>query len=780
MNALAQDQFGSLWIGLDGGGLYQHPGNLGSAPDASLVRAPIPALVDKVKSLAIDAQQQIWIGTWGQGLFRYQPKTHKLERITPTNGVDMGTEIMALATDGLGNVWVGTFDRGLFRYSISNGRAEHTAIPNRDPNAIDRIHGLQVDSANNVWIAKDVGGLNVLKAGRTEYHPVLTNHLNGATTVTSICIGRDGLIWAGAPSIGLVSYNVETRTSELFNESNGLANSGVHSILLDSLNRLWISHNAGISALELKDRHFSNYTKAHGIAASQFNNGSGIVLQNGEMAFGNIHGINFFTPKEFQRNDDDFPIVFTHFFVDNEEQHPGSAVLRENIIITRQVMLNHRQSSFSVQFSPLRFDFSDDRQYEYMLRGFDDTWLPAGNRRLISYTNLEPGRYTFMVRNADDTHNRAVSSNSLDIVIVPAWYQTMSFKIFIGALLVMFALAFHRFRIKFLIRQKRMLEERVKERTRAIQEANAELQSHLDEINQMNEQLREHQFEIFEKNKEIQAQNEELMSQHEHIMHQQESLLQAREQLQDINTTLEKTVEARTEQLNNTISNLNKTVFELDRFVYSASHDLSAPLKSINGLVQLINMEQEPAKIYEYTAFIRQTIIKLEAVIKSMVDYARNTHVLVNYENVNLKNLIDEVVNELAFWQEASRFRFINEVDVNLQITTDKARIKVVLHNLVSNGIKYRDHYKEENWIRFTGISSGPYWELTLEDNGIGIRREYLDKVFNMYFRATDSSKGSGLGLFIVKETLAKINGTIHVESELGQGTKFVIRVGVG
>lgn len=780
VNALAQDNAANLWIGLDGGGLYKYEGQLGSAPNASLTKVPNTQIVDKVKCLAIDAQQHIWIGTWGEGLFRYQPDKQKLQRIIPSNGVDIGTEILALATDRLGNIWIGTFDQGLYRYRISDGHTESTSAPHPDPNAIDRIHALVVDPNNNLWIGKDVGGLNLLKAGRTEYHPVLTDHLNAATTVTAICLGERDTIWVGAPSIGLVAYDISDKTSRLLNEGNGLANSGIHSILRDSVHRIWISHNAGISAFEPRQGTFSNYSKAHGISASQFNNGAGVTLKSGQMGFGNIHGINFFTPKEFRRNENDFPIVFTRFFVDNEEQHPGSVVLRENIVIARQVMLSHYQNSFSAQFSPLRFDFADDRQYEYMLEGFDNSWQPAGNRRLLSYTNLEPGRYTLMVRSNDIMSDKPGNMCRLEIVIVPAWYQTMSFKIFIAGLVLLLALAFHRLRIQFLVRQKKTLEQRVEERTHAIFEANQELQSHLDEINQMNEQLREHQVEIFEKNKEIQAQNEELMSQHEHIMHQQESLLQAREQLQDINTTLEKTVEARTEQLNNTISNLNKTVFELDRFVYSASHDLSAPLKSINGLVQLINMEQEPAKIHEYTAFIRQTIVKLEAVIKSMVDYARNTHVLVNYENVFLRALIDEVVNELAFWQEASRFEFINEIDDTMHVRTDRARLKVVLHNLISNGIKYRDRYKERNWIRFTGVSTSTYWELTLEDNGIGIRREYIDKVFNMYFRATDSSKGSGLGLFIVKETLAKIDATIHVESELGQFTKFVIRAGIG
>lgn len=779
-NALAQDAAGNLWIGLDGGGLYRYRGKLGSAPDAALMRMPDVDAIDKVKCLTIDKQQRIWIGTWGKGLFRYEATSGVLSPVRPSNGVDMGTEIMSLATDDLDNLWIGTFDRGLFRYRLRDGHATSISVQNPDPNAIDRIQALAVDRENNLWIGKDVGGLCFLKSGDNKYAPVLTHHLNAATTVNAIGLGHGDTVWVGAPSMGLVAYNANSKTSDLLNEAHGLSNSGIHSIIEDSLHHLWVSHNAGISAFDIRERRFSNYSKAHGITANQFNNGSGLMLDNGQIAFGNIHGVNFFTPSEFIRADNVFPIVFTRFFVDNEEQQPGSEVLPENLVITKQVILHHNQNSFSVQFSPLRFDFADDHRYEFMLDGFDKRWEPVGNRRLLSYTNLEPGKYTLKVRSVDDLREGVTSSNALEIIIVPAWYQTIAFRVFMAGLVLMLALAFHRIRIKFLISQKKMLEERVEERTHAIFLANQELQRHLDEINQMNDQLRAHQVEIFEKNKEIQTQNEELLSQHEHIMHQQDSLLQAREQLQEINATLEKTVEARTEQLNNTISNLNKTVFELDRFVYSASHDLSAPLKSINGLVQLINMEKDPAKIYEYTDFIRQTIVKLEAVIKSMVDYARNTHVLVNYENVLVKQLIDEVVNELAFWQEASQFSFINEIDDTLQVVTDRARIKVVLHNLVSNSIKYRDRHKAENWIRLTALTTPTYWELQLEDNGIGIRREYLDKVFNMYFRATDNSKGSGLGLFIVKETLAKIGGTVHVESELGNFTRFVIRVGVG
>ncbi len=167
--------------------------------------------------------------------------------------------------------------------------------------------------------------------------------------------------------------------------------------------------------------------------------------------------------------------------------------------------------------------------------------------------------------------------------------------------------------------------------------------------------------------------------------------------------------------------------------------------------------------------------MKQETVIKSMVDYARNTHVLVKAEKFLLKKLIEEVIAELAFWSEASRIDYINNVPEDTMLQTDKSRLKVVLHNLISNGIKYADASKSSSWIRFDCIKEARFWKLTIRDNGIGIREEYLDKIFNMYFRATELSKGSGLGLFIVKETLRKINGEIHVGSEHGAYTSFEI-----
>lgn len=773
ITAIAEDANGTLWLGLDGNGLYRMDSELFTGDHKPI---QYTSKVDKVKALLV-SDNRLWIGSWGSGLHVVDLKGGDPQRVIPSNA-SIGTEVMSLSSDNGGNLWIGTFDKGLYRYRVEDGTVEKIVSPDSNPNLIDRINALLTDPQGNVWIGKDVGGLNFLKKGTSTYTPVESNHLASSTTISCIFQDATGVVWAGVPGTGVVRYDPRQRTSELFGANHGLSNLGIHAIQEDSMKRLWVSHNAGISMLDQSMNMFRNFDRRNGILASQFNNNASLMRANGVLVFGNIHGINFIDPTNYHPADQKIDIVFTRFFVDNVEQAAGSAILPENITVTSEVRLPHDKSSFSVEFASLIFSFSDDPSYSYMLEGFDKDWQPAGPRRLISYTNLQPGTYTLLVCAADNPLVTPAGTRRLIIRIIPAWWQTTWFKSLAAVLAILAAVAVHRLRIGFLLSQKTRLEKQVELRTEGLNKANHELQVRIEEIQSMNATLQSQQREIFEKNSEIQAQNEELQSQHEQIFEQQDSLLNAREQLKEINVSLERTVTERTEELKRTINDLNKTVFELDRFVYSASHDLSAPLKSIHGLVELIKLEKEHAKILEYAGYIKLTVLKLEDVIKSMIDYARNTHTLVKEEAVDLSATVEEVTQELAFWQEASRIKFINKIQTDGKVLTDKTRLKVVLHNLVSNSIKYRDPLKESNWIRFESTQNETHWQLVITDNGIGIRPEYLDKVFNMYFRATETSKGSGLGLFIVKETLRKINGTIEVHSELGQYTSFVLKIG--
>jgi signal transduction histidine kinase len=504
-----------------------------------------------------------------------------------------------------------------------------------------------------------------------------------------------------------------------------------------------------------------------------------MVTDDGTIAFGNIRGVNYFNPAHFKRKNEDIRIALTRLFVNNVEQFVGKpvSVLHENVTTTQGIHLKHTQNSFSVEFAALDFNFANITEYAHKLESFDDDWQMAGTQRMISYTNLPPGDYILKIRATNTKHEWAPQLCELRVRIVPAWWQTFWFKVGVIFTLVTLVIVIHRLRINYLVAQQKRLEALVHERTYKLSDANDMLKEQMEEINAINVILAKQRDQITEKNNEIQTQNEELTAQNEQIMEQQDMLLKAQEQLKEINYSLEKLVDERTVKLQHSIQDLNKTVFELDRFVYSASHDLSAPLKSIRGLVEVIHLEKDPSRVYIYTEYIKDTVLKLEIVIKNMVDYSRNVHIQIKPESFNLHDLVAEVIGELAFWPNTADLTYKNQISTDLVIQSDRSRLKVVLHNLISNSIKYADKSKDSNWIQMQCEKNGHYWKLNITDNGIGIREEYIDKIFNMYFRATDTSKGSGLGLFIVKETLSKIGGGINVKSEFGVQTTFELLI---
>lgn len=299
----------------------------------------------------------------------------------------------------------------------------------------------------------------------------------------------------------------------------------------------------------------------------------------------------------------------------------------------------------------------------------------------------------------------------------------------------------------------------------------------VQQVRIQNNLLEQNNLHIAEKNNEISAQNEELIAQHDQIIEQREKLEQSESKLKEVNENLEELVSRRTKKLEETITVLDKTVAELDRFVYSASHDLSAPLKSVLGLISLARKENDPALLAKYYDYAEKSISNLDQVIKSLVDFARNTHQDITVTKIYLHEFVNEIFQEFAYWPEAAFIQFENMIDKNYIIQTDKDRLKVIIHNILGNGIKYSDSAKPQSYLKVEAEKKGMYDTIKITDNGVGIKKEFQDKIFEMYFRASTQSKGSGLGLFIVKEIAAKLNASISAQSVYGEGSSFTIRL---
>ena len=460
-------------------------------------------------------------------------------------------------------------------------------------------------------------------------------------------------------------------------------------------------------------------------------------------------------------------VVFTNFSLDNVPANVNDkgSPLKENIILSDSIDLEHDQNSFSVEFAMLEHSASKSNEYAYMLDGLNPNWQFIGTDRKATFTNLDPGTYTLKVKASNRDGVWTTSEKKLTINIRPGWWQTTLFKAAMITFFTLSALAIVRLRMQFLIRQKRKLQKIVLERTRELKLKNKELTDRIEEIRLQNEALYKQKIQITDKNNEIQSQNEQLTAQNDQIILQRESLMTAEHKLKEVNEQLEALVEQRTKKLEETIQQLDKTVTELDRFVYSASHDLSAPLKSVLGLVQLARMEKESDRVFEYYNHIEYSIQKLDRVIKSMVEFSRNYHLDVQSTELNFHDLVNEVLQELAYWPEARKISFKNTVAEQSILRTDSQRMKVVLHNLISNSVKYADFTKPDSFIHIDFHRNGAGNTIVISDNGMGIQKEKQSRIFEMYYRATDRSQGSGLGLFIVKEIILKLGGTIEVKS---------------
>ncbi len=220
---------------------------------------------------------------------------------------------------------------------------------------------------------------------------------------------------------------------------------------------------------------------------------------------------------------------------------------------------------------------------------------------------------------------------------------------------------------------------------------------------------------------------------------------------------------------------LAKTNAELDRFVYSTSHDLKAPLSSVLGLISIAEKTQDSEEVRHCLNMMKERIHHLEEFIHEIIDYSRNSRVEVKRLPTNLYQLINDVVENLRHAEGSENIFVKYDIPKDLDLKTDEGRLKVVLNNLIGNSIKYSDPGKVDQFISVKTSLEQAQVRIFIEDNGLGISEEHHSKIFDMFYRASEKSQGSGLGLYIVKETVQKLGGEISFESTPGEGTRFEI-----
>ena len=215
---------------------------------------------------------------------------------------------------------------------------------------------------------------------------------------------------------------------------------------------------------------------------------------------------------------------------------------------------------------------------------------------------------------------------------------------------------------------------------------------------------------------------------------------------------------------------------ELDHFVYSVSHDLTAPLKSVKGLINLSTLTDDAAEHKIYFKKIADSVNRLELFITEVLDFSHVKRVESNYQRIDMPDLVTGILDDLRYMDgfESVDFDF-SGLSVS-EIISDKISIKVIMANLIGNAIAYRKRApNERSRVMISSKKKGNEVFLTVADNGEGIKPEIVKKIFDMFYRGSTASRGSGLGLYIATEAAAKVKGKITVETEYGKGTVFTV-----
>lgn len=746
VTAFLPDRDGGMWIGTDKGGL-NHLKN-GNFTFITQGNNDHQMNDNVVMTLAYDLNDNILIGTYVGGLNILKgDKVIKYPfEIDNPKGIS-DNWVWDIEVDQAGNYWLAVIN-GLNKFDPATEtftRYEATTDESAKFLPINNVTCLLLDSREDLWVGT-FGGLGKFNLENEEYEFMITKEQanSGLKNGTIVTIFEDSKnnIWVGTFGGGLGLLDQENLSFSLYEVKDGLPSDVIQSIEEDDHGNLWISTLKGIAKFDPNSEFFQVMDENYGLQSDEFKYNASTKDDNGFLYFGGINGFNVFHPDSIHFPNISNPVIITDFQIYNESLAVGdeTKLLSKSISFTDGITMTHKKSRFfSVHYTLPNFSIPNKLSFAYKLEGFNDDWVYVGGERKVTFTNLNPGEYTLKLKQSSNDY-WTDDFATLKIRIVPPFYLR---KEFLGFSLLLLVLGIYGI---------------FKYRTGQLEKRKVELEKVVD---------KQHQ-EIKKQNKEITKQNSELINQNV-------KLTKTQIELEDVNNTLEDKVKDRTKKLNQTIDQLNKSVSELDRFVYSASHDLSAPLKSIQGLVNIARIENRQENLGVHLDYIETSIEKLESVIKDLIQFSRNSRSEVDLREVNVYDFLNEIVNSLKYMSESDNFSIFLKTEKDFVISSDKQRLQMIVENLISNSIKYQDTEKDLRWVKIETIQEASCWKILVEDNGVGISKEHQDKVFQMFYRASEDSDGTGLGLYIVREAVEKLGGEITMTSTLATGTTFEI-----
>ena len=476
---IMEDRGGYLWIATGTGLLRYDPrtdkftlyGNKPNTAD-NLIRNDMSAVY-------IDNRNVVWAGSRA-GLARFNRETETFKYYINDPG-DPGSisdnYVTHILESKSGRFWIATHKGGLNEMDRTTGRFTHYKYDPGSPDTLSNnlVLTLSEDRLENLWIGT-INGLNRFDPRTGMVRRYLNDRENPKSlshnVVTSIHEDHDGRIWVGTLGGGLNKLDRDGDGFTHYTKKDGLLNQVVNGILEDDQGNLWLSTNRGIFKFNPLIETFLHFDENDGLQGNEFNVGSSYRSPDGRFYFGGIAGITAFYPSDVKRNRVPPPVVITGFEKLNKEVE-----LEPPISAASRLELSHNDYVFSFEFAALDFSAPGKNQYAYKMEGFDKTWLTTGpQKRFATYTNLDPGEYTFHVKASNDHGTWNESGVSLKVIIVPPIWQTTWFKIIAIMLIFSVVTLLYRVRVRAIAAQNKKLAQLVNERTEDLQGKKNELE----------------------------------------------------------------------------------------------------------------------------------------------------------------------------------------------------------------------------------------------------------------------------------------------------------------
>lgn len=718
LRAAVQDRNKNVWLGFSNGLV-----SIANSAKDNLAKSIPQSDKLNIWSLSADSANSLWIGTYGQGLKKFNLSSGKLEEIEliyKRRNERTAPFIKSLFADSKNNLWIGYWGSGLGLINNLDGTTKVWRSELDNPKSLNfqDVWSIKEDRAGRIWIGTPGGGLNLVKDISNDLFQHWVQYKNDSNSLSSnsvftVCVAENynknfdstlTVLWIGTNN-GLNKFSITGTNSDPYNFKvdvraytieDGLSDNTVNSIIEDENGNLWLGTGSGISFFDVDKESVINFNSADGLNGTMMNSEAAIKLDNGLMIFGSTKGLNVFNPVKIKLSNYKPAIVITDFQIFNKSVSLGeNSVLKQSLNSSEKIILTYDQNVFSIEFAALDYNSPQSIQYAYQMEGFDENWIENENRRFITYTNLNPGKYIFKVKstNADGVWNN--ESVLLEVIINSPWWATLWAYGFYTILIVLGLLAIRKFEMN---------------RTK------------------LRNELRLREYEAKQK-----SQLEEMKS----------------------------------------------------RFFANLSHEFRTPLTLIKGPVELLKNKISNQSDFEQIDIIERNSEKLKELIDQLLELSQleNSSVPLKARKEDLIGVLKALVFSFDSLADKKNISLKFQSNSNTKfLWIDRDKLEKIINNLLSNALKFTPAGGSVtisvNDIFYDGKA---FTEIIVSDTGIGIPEGKLENIFDRFYQVDNSTQrsygGSGIGLALVKELVDLHKWKIKVESGEGKGANFKLMI---